>query len=152
MKDNPRIFCSPPLLFGAVLIICLWLDGSFDRADRSADWARVTGAVLVTAGSTLIALGLGLFFARGTRPEPWAPASTLVTGGIYRVTRNPMYLGMATVYIGVTLYFLSILAGLIFLPLALLMDRIIIPREEAYLLRRFGKSYVTYRQRVRRWL
>ena len=151
MKDSPRIFCSPPLLFATVLVFCLWFDGSF-ATHASPAWARIAGIGLVALGVTLIISSLGLFFSRRTRPEPWKPATTLVTDGIYRFTRNPMYLGMATVYAGVALAYLSGLAAVLLIPLQILMNRLVIPREEAYLSRQFTHEYVRYLGRVRRWL
>lgn len=152
MSDSPRIFCSPPLLFGAVLIVSLWLDGSFDRALNSPTWARVAGSVIATIGLMLIVSSLSHFHSQGTRPEPWKSASSLITTGIYRHTRNPMYLGMVAIYIGVALFFISGLAALLLVPLLVLMNNVIIPREEAYLSREFGHEYVRYLGRAPRWL
>ena len=80
------------------------------------------------------------------------PASSLQTNGIYHITRNPMYLGLAIVYLG-----LSCLIGnwwnIILLPfLLLLVQQYIIKNEEKYLERRFGKEYAECRHKVRRWL
>lgn len=151
-EDNPRIYVPPPLLTAAVLVAGLFMDGRFDEVPETSPVVQIAGAVLVAAGVLLIAGALGLFWKKGTRPEPWAPASTIVSSGLYAWTRNPMYLGMLTVYAGVALYLVSPVAALLLVPLFLTVDRLIIPREEAYLTRRFGETYAAYQRSTRRWL
>ncbi len=83
---------------------------------------------------------------------PHRPVATLITTGAYRISRNPMYAGLAVAYLGAAL-----LVGswwpVATLPVALVLTRLlVIGPEERYLERRFGPSYVDYRSRVRRWL
>lgn len=83
---------------------------------------------------------------------PHRPVSTLVTTGAYRISRNPMYTGLAIAYLGGAL-----LAGswwpLVTFPLALLAVRgLVIGPEERHLAATFGRTYIDYRTRVRRWL
>lgn len=93
-----------------------------------------------------------LFAKRKTGIPPWTPATTLVTDGPYRLTRNPMYLGMALLYLGLALGF-GLMWGLALFPVVLLIiDRAVIKREEAYLEAKFDGAYNDYRARVRRWL
>jgi protein-S-isoprenylcysteine O-methyltransferase Ste14 len=83
---------------------------------------------------------------------PNRPASALATGGPYHFTRNPMYVGMALLYIGLALV-LNTAWPLVFLPLVLLIiDAAVIRREERYLISAFGEEYRAYCSRVRRWL
>ena len=130
----------------------LLLDGRLGGIQFEADWIEWVGIGVMLLGFLLIGAALGLFQLLGTRAEPWKPASALVTIGIYRFTRNPMYLGMAAIYLGAALFAHSLVATLLLVPLLGFMDRIIIPREEAYLARRFGADYAAFRRRVRRWL
>ena len=151
-EDNPGIYVPPPLITAAVLMAGLFADGRLTAVPEISLYVRIGGAVLVGCGLLLIATALGLFWKSGTRPEPWAPASTIVSSGLYGWTRNPMYLGMLTVYTGVAIYLASSTAGLLLVPLFLVMDRLIIPREEAYLIRHFGEAYAAYRRSTRRWV
>jgi protein-S-isoprenylcysteine O-methyltransferase Ste14 len=106
-------------------------------------------------------LGLGISFAvsavatmrqAGTSPIPVKPSTTLVTNGPYRFTRNPMYLGMTLVYVGIAVWTQAIWA-FVYLPLVLLaVSRSVIGREERYLTQRFGEPYLQYRSKVRRWI
>ena len=83
---------------------------------------------------------------------PMKPTTALVTSGPYRVTRNPMYVGMAFLYAGLALS-LGVIWALALLPAVLLMvDRLVIAREERYLEAKFGEEYRDYKRRVRRWL
>jgi protein-S-isoprenylcysteine O-methyltransferase Ste14 len=107
-----------------------------------------------TIGVLLDATALVHFLQRRTTINPLKPASasTLVTGGIYRFTRNPMYLGLATLLLAWAIY-LGSLAALAALPLFILyMNRFQIAPEERALEARFGAEYIAYRARVRRWL
>lgn len=152
-NESPRIYVPPPLIFGGTLLIGLALDGRLSTSiPPSALWLKFLAAAILIAGLYPIIVALGLFRQKSTRPEPWQPATALVTGGIYRVTRNPMYLGMAAIYAGIALLFLSPVAGVLLLPVVAIIDRLVIAREETYLARRFGAAYDTYRQSVRRWI
>jgi protein-S-isoprenylcysteine O-methyltransferase Ste14 len=151
--DNPRIFVPPPLIFLSAFVLGLAIDGRF------SDPTAAPGSVLLAASGLLMFSGLGLILAglltflwKGARAEPWRGTDVFVAVGIYRLTRNPMYVGFALAYVGLALLFRSPLAGLMLIPVLAIMDRLVIPREEAYLARRFGDDYEAYRRRVRRWL
>jgi protein-S-isoprenylcysteine O-methyltransferase Ste14 len=95
---------------------------------------------------------LGLFHHKGTKPEPWKPSSALVSDGVYRFTRNPMYLGMVLLYAGIALIAGGPLTAAALVPVFLIFNVYVIAREEAYLERRFGDEYAAYRSHARRWL
>jgi protein-S-isoprenylcysteine O-methyltransferase Ste14 len=83
---------------------------------------------------------------------PVRPATALITEGPFRFTRNPLYLSLALLYLGIALG-LGVLWPIVLLPaLMLLVQQLVVLREEAYLESRFGDAYRTYRKRVRRWL
>lgn len=147
-EDNPRVLVPPPLMFAALVGAGLLIDGGPRAGSVSIAAAALLGAV----GLGLIVTALGLFFRRRTRPEPWRPATVLVANGPYRHTRNPMYLGLTLIGLALALAFTSVAAALLTLLAALVVDRTVIAREEAYLERRFGAAYREYRERVRRWL
>ena len=90
--------------------------------------------------------------ARGTDPIPFNPSTRIVAHGLYRFTCNPMYISFALWTLG-----LSILVDSAWMLLAVtiglvLIDRIVITREERYLERKFGEEYLNYKRRVRRWI
>ena len=147
-QDNPPVFVPPPLMIAIFVGFGLLID----RGPRATGAALFAAIALGLVGFGLITAALGLFHHRKTRPEPWRPASSLVAAGPYRYTRNPMYLGMTLVGLAVALAFASVPAALLTLLTALIVDRAVIRREDAYLQRRFGADYDSYRQQVRRWL
>lgn len=151
-RDNPGIFVPPPLMFVVALGAGILLDGNL------LDWGHVThklqaaGLVVGLAGLALVLASLDLFRRFRTRPEPWEASTTLIRSGLYRFTRNPMYLGMALTSAGIAIFFESIVAGVLIALVVVLIDRLVIAREERYLSRRFGADYEAYRGSVRRWL
>jgi protein-S-isoprenylcysteine O-methyltransferase Ste14 len=97
-------------------------------------------------------LGARRFSAAGTNIPPTLPTTALVVTGPYRWSRNPLYLAMILVYVGLGIAALSLWALLLAVPLVLLLNYGVIIREEAYLERKFGADYRAYRERVRRWI
>jgi protein-S-isoprenylcysteine O-methyltransferase Ste14 len=100
----------------------------------------------------LILWAAGLFKRAGTGIVPFSESTALVTGGPYRLTRNPMYVGMAAVLFGAAAVMGSLtpfIGSIAFV--AIITARFILP-EEAHLERAFGPSYLELKRRVRRWL
>lgn len=150
--DHADVRVIPPLLYAVPLGAGVALDAAVPLAIPGRPATAVLGGVIATAGALLCASAAAAFRNRGTTVLPHRPVSAFVTSGPFRVTRNPMYVGLAGVYAGVAL-----LVGtwwpLALLPLVLLaVDRLVIAREEPYLARAFGAEYAAYRRRVRRWL
>jgi protein-S-isoprenylcysteine O-methyltransferase Ste14 len=154
--DSPNIRLLPPLVFAAAF-------GLGAAADRLAPWpieaapaalaaVRRTGVVMAAAGIALDVWSVALFRRAGTSPLPYRPASVFVARGPYRFSRNPMYLGMTLLLAGLGLWLASAWIALSALAGAAVIHLYAIPREERYLERAFGESYLDYRRRVRRWL
>ncbi|GAB3714419.1 hypothetical protein GCM10027592_54200 [Spirosoma flavus] len=80
------------------------------------------------------------------------PARSLQTGGIYSLSRNPMYLGLLLLYAGLSLLIGNVWTMLLLPFLVLIVTRYVIKREERYLERAFGHAYQSYKEKVRRWL
>jgi protein-S-isoprenylcysteine O-methyltransferase Ste14 len=110
------------------------------------------GTALVLAAAVFLAGALGGFRLARTRAEAWKPIAAIVTGGVCRLTRNPMYVGMALACAGLALAADS-LPALALLALAILViHHGVILREESYLEAKFGAEYLRYKARVRRWM
>lgn len=113
---------------------------------------RIAGLVLIIAGVPLALVSLGIFRAVHTTTVPFETASKLVTWGPYRLTRNPMYVGLLLIYLGVA-GLQSQIWPLLLLPLLLMyIDRVVIPVEETRLRQVFGDMYDQYCARVHRWV
>ncbi len=154
-SDTSGVRIFPPFVYaGAFALgyavhrfvpIHLW-PGTLPPAARAAAWGLL-GAWAGLAGSAVF-----LFRRAGTTPNPTKPTTAIVVHGPYRFTRNPMYVGLVALYLGLTI-FVNSLWPLALLPVVVaLVQRHVIAREEAYLEAKFGDEYRAYKDRVRRWL
>ncbi len=109
------------------------------------------GAALIAAGLALIGLAVVALHRVGTSPDPRRSVHALADGGIYRLSRNPIYLGMLTVLLGAGLWSNSMWVAASALLAWAVLQRTIVAREEAYLAARFPGEYSAYAARVRRW-
>jgi protein-S-isoprenylcysteine O-methyltransferase Ste14 len=112
----------------------------------------VAGQVLVTVCSALSLWALFTFWRSGTTPNPMRPTTALALDGPYRFTRNPMYVSLAAIQAGMALISNALWPLVSLLPVLVAVQWLVIDREERYLERRFGDSYLAYKRRVRRWL
>ncbi|TIO34904.1 isoprenylcysteine carboxylmethyltransferase family protein [Mesorhizobium sp.] len=146
---RPILFFPAAILVGLVLDRLLPLPFAIPEADEAA-W--VVAGFLILIGLVLFAAGVRNF-SRAATPLPTnQPARVLVTDGIYRWTRNPIYLGFFLIYGGIGVAAQSPWVLILTLPLAITVRYGVVAREEAYLERRFGDAYLDYKRHVRRWL
>jgi protein-S-isoprenylcysteine O-methyltransferase Ste14 len=111
----------------------------------------LVGSVLFCLGAAFAGWGWWLFHKAGTTRVPGQASTTLVTSGPYRLTRNPMYVGLGVAYLGEA-GILRHAWPILLLPLiGVYLNWVIVPVEEARLLEVFGRAYETYREKVRRW-
>jgi protein-S-isoprenylcysteine O-methyltransferase Ste14 len=152
-KGTAGVIARPPLLFLAALL----LGFAWDRL-----WPLpfpIAGPPSLIMGLTLALAGLAVSsagfrdFSRADTPVPTnEPSRTLVTDGLHGRSRNPIYVGMFLIYVGIGIAMHSSSVLLLTLPLAIVIRYGVVAREEAYLERRFGDAYRDYKARVRRWL
>ena len=147
----------PPLvaaaMAGAMTAASVWLPPVLVLPLSSS--VRVgTALVLVGVGACFDVAGLLAFKKAQTTVNPLAPnrSTAVVSTGVYRITRNPMYLGMALILLGLALYLASPWALLGPLVFAAFITRFQIQPEERALTARFGAAYTAYCTQVRRWL
>ena len=142
----------PPIYLAAALASMLALHYWAPLAAWVPAAGRWVGVGLAVASLTLVISSAGLFRRAGTPAFPFKRSTALVTGGAYRFTRNPMYLGMAGALVGVAIYLGSASPWLPIPIFVLLIDRRFIRPEERFLEILFGEEYRAYRSRVRRWI
>ncbi|GAB3552259.1 isoprenylcysteine carboxylmethyltransferase family protein [Noviherbaspirillum agri] len=145
----------PPLLLVLIMGMLMWFAAMLlPAAAISIPWRTMITVALGATGASIALAGVLAFRRAHTTVNPTTPdaSSTVVASGIYRRTRNPMYLGFLFMLAGWGV-FLSSVASLLFLPLFILyMNRFQIRPEERALRAKFGTQYGAYMQEVRRWL
>lgn len=142
----------PPAYLLGTLLVMLGLFFFFPvRMLIPAPW-NLAGFLTLILGVYLNLSGAGLFQAAGTTLRPFDRTAVLVTGGVYRVSRNPMYLGFVLVLLGVA-FLLGSTTPFFAIPVFwLVIEKRFIQAEERLLAERFGEAYLDYCKRVRRWL
>jgi protein-S-isoprenylcysteine O-methyltransferase Ste14 len=151
--DSAKVTFPPPLVYLGMLLLGLALDRVLPwSVELTAIGRYVGGGVLIVAALAYLLAAAGGFRKVGTDVKPWKTTSTIVAEGVYALTRNPMYLGMALFMAGLGLVFSS-LGVILMLPVVIaLIQTQVIAREERYLEAKFGDEYRAYKSRVRRWL
>lgn len=153
-EDRPRVKGLPPLVFIAVLIVTMILESLWGTAvPVPMAGLRRWLAVLVLGFAGYLALGAWWLMIRtGTHVDPRKPTRTIVARGPFRITRNPMYLCLVLVLLGIAILRWSPWFLLAAAFLGITLQRTAILPEEAYLEAKFGADYLAYKARVRRWL
>jgi protein-S-isoprenylcysteine O-methyltransferase Ste14 len=114
--------------------------------------ALIAGVILVVIGLAVAFSALGIFRKRSTTTIPFETPTSLVTSGPYRFTRNPMYVGLTLIYLGVAGTRAEIWPVIVLPVLFAYVNFVVIPVEERRLHDVFGDAYAQYGARVRRWL
>jgi protein-S-isoprenylcysteine O-methyltransferase Ste14 len=151
--ETARVIARPPLLFLAALLLGLALNHllSLPTPIPRTDPHRIVAAIMTFAGAAMFVAGVRSFFSAATPVQGSKPTRTLVTTGIYGWSRNPIYVGMLLIYVGIGIAVRSPWILVLALPLAIIIRYGVIAREESYLERRFGDAFRNYKARVRRW-
>lgn len=153
-QDSAQVKFPPPLIYVGFLLTGFVIDRLTARSPDfipGADIIVIVAIIASLSGIGFMIAGSSRFRKLGNNLEPWKHANQVVTSGIFRYTRNPMYLGMSLLYLGLCLFFRSSWA-LILLPVTILVIQTqVIAREERYLAGKFGDEYLDYKRRVRRW-
>ncbi len=155
-NDTAGVIAPPPLIFLAFLLAGIaldWIVPFADARDLMADgWRYVLAALLFLSGLAVVIVSFGQFRRAKTDIHPYRPTTAIVTGGLFRYSRNPIYLALGAAQVGLALAAASPWAVLLVVPALVVVHYGVIAREERYLAAKFGAEYDRYRARVRRWL
>ena len=138
------IFAGSMYLLDKYIPIYFWL---------LSPWNRI-GFVVVGVSGLFDAWSLMLFFIAKTTLNPMTPSKTssLVTTGLYRISRNPMYLGLLIILFGWALHLGSVSPLLVLPAFVFVLNKLQIEPEEIILAAKFGQQYMDYQRQVRRWI
>lgn len=142
----------PPMWLAFSLVAVFALNEYYPGPRFTSTTFRVVGGAVILLGLVLLVMAGGLFRRAGTDLIPFRNVSALVTDGVYRFTRNPMYLGMALVLLGCALTVGAVYALLVPVVFAVIIEVRFIRPEEALLRELFPVEFPVYCAQVRRWI
>jgi protein-S-isoprenylcysteine O-methyltransferase Ste14 len=154
-KGDRAAIIAPPPLFALICIGLAFLAWHYKPLPlfASRSWLQIVlGAVVVIISIAMVASARRMFVAHGTYLNPYKPTQAIVTTGLYRFSRNPIYIAFVVFTLSFTFFandlWFVIFAVVLFFPLHFG----VVKREEVYLEAKFGDSYRDYCRKVRRWL
>lgn len=151
MEETPHPKILPPHVAMASLIVIIALHYLFPTPLISEPF-NLLGILFFGAGLLILFWSFGWFKKKDTPILPGQKPSALVIEGPYKFTRNPMYLGVTTALLGIAIYLGDALAFLAPIVLFAFVSIKFIPREEKLMESLFGKKYLDYKKKVRRWV
>jgi protein-S-isoprenylcysteine O-methyltransferase Ste14 len=152
LSDHPGVIAFPPALYGATLAIGLGLSVRFPVLFLPLPIALPLAAITMTAALWFSTSAFRIMTQAKTAIDPSKPATAIVSQGVFRLSRNPLYLALTLLYFGISILFSALWALVLLLPLLIIVQIGVIQREEIYLERKFGPEYLRYKARVRRWI
>lgn len=150
--DRAAIVAPPPVIYLGMLGLGLFLEWIWPTPDPARSLAVGMGSVILACGVTGVAITIHVLRGARTPVDPYKPTTALVTHGLFRFSRNPIYVSNLLIYIGLSLVLRAGWA-LALIPVLIWMLCIgVIMHEERYLEDKFGEDYLRYKRKVRRWL
>jgi protein-S-isoprenylcysteine O-methyltransferase Ste14 len=151
-QETAGVVAPPPILFAGTLALGLLASRAIKLPFLPARLARPIGLSLLVGGLGFGGWGFSTLRGAGTNVSPHEPTLVLVDTGPFRYTRNPLYVSLTLMYLGIAALARAPVPLVLLGPLLAVLERGVIEREERYLERRFGDAYRAYKNRVPRWL
>ena len=152
-QQTPGIRLMPPLVYAVSLFIGLSIEQLLPVVSIPWTWRAGPAVVLIALAGSFIAPTVMRFRKADTPFSDFSkPATTLITDGPYRYSRNPAYLALTLLYLEVGVLFSSAWVCVLVVPALLIINIAVVRKEEQYLESQFGEEYLRYKTAVRRWL
>ena len=151
-SDNAGVITIPPIIYLVGLLLGLLIHYFYPLRFLSASVSVRLGVLLILVAIPIALLGVLALKRAETPVDVRKPTTAIVTNGIYRLSRNPMYVSLAFVYLGIACWVNSLWILLLIVPVLVVVDQGVIKREEQYLEQNFGDEYLRYKSEVRRWI
>jgi protein-S-isoprenylcysteine O-methyltransferase Ste14 len=151
-EDSAHILAAPPFFFIIPLLIGVVLEYLIPTKIFSTLASIIIGLLFSWASLPYFILSLKSFFKAKTTFDARNSTTSLVTTGIYKISRNPAYLSLVLLYIGISFLINSIWILILVVPAFYSIQKFCIEREEKYLEGKFGDPYRAYKKQVRRWI
>ena len=150
--DQSEAITLPPFIYGSALVIGLLISVFIAIPIMPEPFAFGLGTLLVVSSAPLVIFSMRALARVKTAIDVRKPTTSIVATGPYRFSRNPIYVAMTLLYLGIALVTNSIATLALVIPTLMVMHWGVILREEQYLERKFGEEYRAYKRRVRRWI
>ena len=150
--DNAGVIAFPPLIWLVNAVISVLVHLFVQIPIMRYGICLACGIVFIILAPTLALSAFRTMKSAGTNVHPSEPALTIVRGGPFRFTRNPMYLALCLLQIALGFFLNDWITLLFVVPLALILHYGVVLREERYLTAKFGEPYLEYKREVRRWI
>jgi len=152
--DSPGVYIPPPLFYILIFLAAVFMQKGvpIDNSLFHVLITKLAGILFILGSLFFIITAFSKFFKSKNTVILIKPASSLQTDGIYHISRNPMYVGMGFIYIGLTCLLGNWWNMILFPILLIIIQEYVIKSEENYLGRAFGEKYQEYKKNVRRWL
>ena len=151
-RDRAGVIFPPPAVALLALIAAIAFDHFWPLPIAPRSVAVVLGTLFSLFGVGIAAWGRALLVRGGTNVNPYKPTTAIIRSGPYRFTRNPLYVGLQSLLVGLSLLIGTWWGIVLLVPTFLILHYGVVRREEAYLQRKFGQEYLSYKSQVRRWL
>ena len=152
LNDSSNAIALPPFIYLGFLAVGLALDFALPYPLLPNAIQLSVGAAIIFASLSIIPTVFARFRAAGTSIHVHQPTTAIVTGGAYRFSRNPIYLAMTLLILGIGVAVDGIWVIAMLAPTLIVMHYGVIAREERYLEAKFGEEYLKYKRSVRRWI
>jgi protein-S-isoprenylcysteine O-methyltransferase Ste14 len=162
-RDAPQVWVHPPVLFIILVLLGYGLDSLLPLSLEPRNWpwesqwpggdddiVFAVGCILIGLALIYVSDAVRRFLKARTSVPTFRPATALVTDGVYRYTRNPMYVAMILLYAAIGLLLKSLWYFVLLAPLIVVLRYGVVAKEEAYLEAKFGDDYRSYKERVKR--
>src|SRR5664279_575400 len=151
-SGGPGVIALPPLILGAAIALGLILNFFWPAKFLARSVAVPLGLLIVAGAITIGILAVREMRSANTPLDVRKAPTRIVTSGVFQRTRNPIYLGMVLLCIGIAFLADSLWLMMIVPLLAVVLQRGVIEPEEFYLEKNFGEDYLRYKMQVRRWI
>lgn len=151
-NDHAGVKFPPPLIFLISILFGLLVNRLYPMSVVPESLAMPFGILFIVAAFGVAFLGFRELGRHKTTVRPDEPSSAIVKSGPYRFTRNPLYVSLSTLQLGIGLWANILWVVVMLIPVWIVMTTQVIAREEAYLERAFGDDYLAYKSSVRRWI
>ncbi len=152
VSDNADVMVLPPFVYGVAFVLGSVIHFLFPIVFLPTNPGRWLGVPLILAAGLIVASAFRALGRARTAFDVRQPTTTIVTDGPFRYSRNPMYLSLTLLYMGLAVLINSLWILLLILPVLSVIQNGVVKREEQYLERKFGEAYLRYRAQVRRWI